>query len=217
MSFGQIVRDALRRAGYVVHRWPINRFEGMDAALALLVRRDYRPRVVIDGGANRGQWFGAASAIFPDTAFHIVEPQAACWPDLERAARVRGRTTVHKTALSGPGIASVLMTSGGDPSNTGAFVFAASEGHPIDLDSPATTLDALFAPAVRREDRALLKLDIEATSSRRSAAPPRCSTRSRSSSAKCGSSTCTRAGGRSSPTSWRFSTPAASWCTTSTC
>jgi len=161
MSLKRIVRDAIRRAGYVVHRWPINRFEGMDDALALLVRRGYRPRVVIDGGANRGQWFGVASTMFAGAAFHVVEPQAACWPDLDRAAAAHGRTTVHRTAISGPGVSRVLMAAGGDPGNTGAFVFPASEGHPVDLESPAATLDALFASTVTREDRALLKLDVE--------------------------------------------------------
>jgi len=161
MSLKQIVRDAIKRAGYVVHRWPINRFEGMEDALALLVRRGYRPRVVIDGGANRGQWFGLASAIFPDAAFHVVEPQGVCWADLDRAAAARGRTTVHRTAMSAPGVSRVLMTGGGNAGNTGAFVFPAAEGHPIDLESSATTLDALFASTVTREDRTLLKLDIE--------------------------------------------------------
>ena len=111
--------------------------------------------------ANRGQWFATAAGIFENAAFHLVEPQDVCWPDLERAGAARGRTTVHRTALTAPGVAAVLMTRGGDPGNTGAFVFTAAEGHPVDLESPATTLDALFASTVTCDDRVLLKLDIE--------------------------------------------------------
>ena len=161
MGLKEITRRLATRAGYVVHRWPANRFDAMDAALEMLAARGYRPRVVIDGGANRGQWFAAASRIFPNAAFHLVEPQDVCWPDLERAGAARGRTTVHHTALTAPGVAAVLMTRGGDPGNTGAFVFTAAEGHAADLESPATTLDALFASGVTRDDRVLLKLDIE--------------------------------------------------------
>jgi FkbM family methyltransferase len=116
---------------------------------------------VIDGGANRGQWFAIASAIFPGASFHLIEAQDFCWPFLERAAVARGRTTLHRTAITSPGVTTVRMHRGGDPGNTGAFVFAESEGHATDLQAPATTLDALLAPALTREDRVLLKLDIE--------------------------------------------------------
>ena len=111
--------------------------------------------------ANRGQWFATAAGIFENAAFHLVEPQDVCWPDLERAGAARGRTTVHRTALTAPGAAAVLMTLGGDPGNTGAFVFTAAAGHAVDLESPATTLDALFASTVTCDDRVPLKLDIE--------------------------------------------------------
>ena len=35
----------------------------MILALRALQTNGYQPRVVIDGGANRGQWFGLASSI----------------------------------------------------------------------------------------------------------------------------------------------------------
>jgi FkbM family methyltransferase len=161
MSLKDVARHIARRAGYVVHRWPANRFDAMDAALEMLVARGYRPRVVIDGGANRGQWFGIASPIFPGAAFHLIEAQDFCWPYLERAAAARGRTTLHRTAITSPGVTTVRMHRGGDPGNTGAFVFAESEGHILDLQAPATTLDALFSAVVTPDDRLLLKLDIE--------------------------------------------------------
>lgn len=161
MTLGDLVRLIVERAGFVVHRWPTHRFEAMEDALRLLQRNGYRPRIVIDCGANRAQWFGLASAIFPDSEFHLIEPQAECWPALDRASAARGRTEVHRTAVTAPGSSAVRMHRGSDSDTTGAFVIGESESFPVDVHAPAATLDALFAERVGPDDRALLKLDIE--------------------------------------------------------
>jgi FkbM family methyltransferase len=155
------IRNLIERSGYVVHRAPAHRFDAMETALRELQGNGYRPRVVIDAGANRGQWFGLASAIFRDSEFHVIEPQAECWPALDAAASARGRTSVHRTVVSAPGITSVRMHRGGDQVSTGAFVIAAPDEFPTDLQSPATTLDELMLARVQAADRALLKLDLE--------------------------------------------------------
>lgn len=157
----QLARRIIERAGYVVHRAPAHRFDAMDAALRQLLRSGYRPRVVIDGGANCGQWFGIASSVFPDSQFHLIEAQSECWPALDRAAAGRGRTQIHRTAVTAPGVTSVRMHRGGDGISTGAFVMTSTEPLPVDVTAPATTLDALLADRVQPADRALLKLDIE--------------------------------------------------------
>jgi len=41
----------------------------MEDALRLLHRSGFRPRVVIDCGANCGQWFEVASNVFADAEF----------------------------------------------------------------------------------------------------------------------------------------------------
>jgi FkbM family methyltransferase len=161
MSVKDVARQIAKRAGFVVHRWPGNRFQAMDDALRLLYRGGYRPGVVIDCGANCAQWFGVASPIFPDSEFHVIEAQDHCWPALDRAAAARGRTHVHRTAVTAPGVRAVRMHRAGDPGNLGAFVIAESEPFPVDLLAAATTLDELLAGRVEPGDRALLKLDIE--------------------------------------------------------
>lgn len=161
MSLGDIVRRMVERAGFVVHRWPASRYQAMDDALRLLHRSGYRPRVVIDCGANRAQWFGIASPIFPDSEFHLIEPQEECWPALDRAAGARGRTEVHRTAVTSPGVSAVRMHRGGDSDTTGAFVIGESEPFRVDVQARGATLDALLADRVGPDDRALLKLDIE--------------------------------------------------------
>ena len=106
----QLARRIIERAGYVVHRAPAHRFDAMDAALRQLLRSGYRPRVVIDGGANCGQWFGIASSVFPDSHF-AFEAQSECWPALDRAAAGRGRTQMHRTAGTAPGVTSSGCTA----------------------------------------------------------------------------------------------------------
>ena len=162
MGWKQAGRATLRRAGFVVHRWPGNRFDAMEDALRLLHRSGFRPRVVIDCGANCGQWFDVASRVFAGAAFHLIEPQDYCWPALEaRVASSRGRVHLHKTAVTAPGRAQVGLARGGSDGSTGAFVVSDSESIAADVQTVATTLDALVSARVGAADRALLKLDIE--------------------------------------------------------
>jgi FkbM family methyltransferase len=156
-----LARRLIERSGYVVHRAPSHRFDAMETVLRQLQRNDYEPQVVIDCGANRGQWFGIASSVYTRSQFHLIEAQAECWPTLHAAAAGRGRTTVHRTAVTAPGVTSVRMHRGGDEVSTGAFVLTTSEPFKVDVNAPATTLDALFASQVQSSDRVLLKLDIE--------------------------------------------------------
>lgn len=156
-----VLRRFIERAGYVVHRAPSRRFDDMKAALAQLHQNGYRPRVIVDCGANVGQWFGIASSVFRDSEFHLVEAQSECWPLLDSAAARRGQTQLHRTAVTAPGVRSVRMHRGGDEINTGAFVMSGEETWDVNVTAPATTLDELFATRVQPGDRALLKLDIE--------------------------------------------------------
>jgi FkbM family methyltransferase len=161
MSAKDLGKKLLERAGLVVRRAPGNRFEAMEASLQQLRVGGFRPRVVIDCGANQGQWFGLASSVFPESAFHLVEPQQECWAALDEAAARRGRTNVHRVAATAPGTQSVRMARSGGEVSTGAFVMSDTDSFPSDLTAAATTLDDLLAARVHVEDRALLKLDIE--------------------------------------------------------
>lgn len=44
-------------------------------SFALLKRQGFRPRRILDVGANHGAWTRAAYAYFPDAAYTLVEPQ----------------------------------------------------------------------------------------------------------------------------------------------
>jgi hypothetical protein len=113
----------------------------MEDALRLLHRSGFRPEVVVDCGANCGQWFGLASRVFTGAEFHLIEPQSYCWPELERAAASRGRTNLHRTVVTAPGRTVVGMARGGSVGSTGAFVLPPDETIPAVLPA-ATTLRA---------------------------------------------------------------------------
>jgi FkbM family methyltransferase len=149
-----------RRAGYRVERWrPANRFNAMADTLELL-RRGFRPGVVIDAGANVGDWTRMALNVFPEAKVHLAEPQPSCQPSLERLARTSSSLTLHPVALTEPGRQRLSFTGGASHGGTGAHV-ALPDEHDVELECRATTLDELFAGRVGREDRPLMKLDLE--------------------------------------------------------
>jgi len=74
MNSGKSLRRVLGLVGYSLHRWPTNRFDGVQDALLLLRRSGY----IIDAGANVGNWTRMARSVFRDATIHLVEPQPAC-------------------------------------------------------------------------------------------------------------------------------------------
>lgn len=123
----------------------------------MLARRGYAPRVVIDAGANVGNWTTLAAGIFPDAQFHLIEPQPSCHEALGRLAI--GRCEVHRVAVTRAGVSSVALLGAG---TTGAGVAQRESADAAGaVVCPATTLDALFECAVQAADRTLLKMDLE--------------------------------------------------------
>jgi len=161
-AWRSVARRVFEAAGLSVHRWPANRFDGMRDTLVLLRQRRFAPKVVIDCGANVGQWSRLALSVFPEAAFHLIEPQPACAAPLRELAGQAGRARVHSLAVTEPGVAAVRMIGGGDAGGgTGAWVARPGEEAIGEAVCPATTLDELLADGVTPGDRGLLKLDLE--------------------------------------------------------
>ncbi len=157
----EFLKRTCRTAGYRIERWrPANRFNAMTDALELLRLRGFRPRVVIDAGANVGDWTRMALDVFPEAAVHLIEPQPVCQPALDRLARTSSSLTVHPVALTEPGRPRLRFTGGANYGGTGVHVMLPQESD-VELECPATTLDDLFGGRVTRADRPLLKLDLE--------------------------------------------------------
>ena len=96
------INGLLLSYGYRIARIPANRFDAMGDMLRGLCRFGYEPRIVIDGGANMGEWTRLACRIFPVATFHLVEPQTACRPRLEEAASHLRSSRIHAVALTNP-------------------------------------------------------------------------------------------------------------------
>jgi FkbM family methyltransferase len=144
------------RAGFHVGRMPPNRFEATESVLDDLTRRRFDPRVIIDAGANVGDWTRLARAVFPRADCHMVEPQPECRAVLTDLARRDPRVHLHPFALTRPGVAQVRMTGAG---TTGASISA--EAGAGALVVAATSFDQLFGGLLTRAARPLVKLDIE--------------------------------------------------------
>lgn len=162
MSFKRRLQEAARRAGLRVSRWrPSNRFDAMRDTLELLRGQGFEPRTIIDVGANVGTWSRTAHAVFPDAHVTMVEPQPACQRAVQAAAAAIGRAIVYPLAVSAPGRARVGLIGGTDVGGTGVGVVEAGDGVRPEMECDAVTLDSLLAGRVTREDRPLLKLDVE--------------------------------------------------------
>jgi FkbM family methyltransferase len=146
-----------------MNRWPANRFGGMHDALTLLRRQGFRPEIVIDCGANVGQWYRLARSVFLEAFFHLTEPQLVCAAPLHELARVHARTRVRPVAVTEPGVTEVRMIAcgAGAGGGTGAWVARPGEAAVGEVVCGATTLDALLAAETEAWQRPLFKLDLE--------------------------------------------------------
>ena len=154
------VQAAFEAFGLSVTRFgPANRFDAMTDSLRRIARAGFGPTVIIDAGANMGQWARKVSDAFPTAPLHLIEPQPACQTALLAFSSARGYSEIHATAVTRPGRTSVRMTGAGAGSS-GAHVLGDAERGQDESWLPATTLDRLFAH-VRESDRVLLKLDLE--------------------------------------------------------
>jgi FkbM family methyltransferase len=158
-----VLREFIRRTGFRVTRdRPANRFDALCDALSLLRGQGYRPRVIIDGGANFGTWTEMVRPLFPDAEFHLIEPQPACAPALKKLSAAGQGVTFHPVAVTRPGVTQVQMVSDAKSAGgTGAYVIESAGTREDILQCPATTLDNLFADRLQASNRTLLKLDVE--------------------------------------------------------
>jgi hypothetical protein len=88
-----------------------------------LKRRGFAPEVIVDGGANNGNFARMARRIFADATIHLIGPQPACQEALTRLAKAEG-FVLHAAALVSPEFASptVLLATTPGMVNTGAFI-----------------------------------------------------------------------------------------------
>lgn len=159
----QVVKSLFESLGYRVTRLgTMNRFQADAETLRMLRDRGYRPRVIIDGGANVGNWTRMVRKIFPSAAIHMIEPQAGCAEPLQSLAKSMPDVTFYPFAITVPDVESVLMAGGGpNGRGSGCYVSKTTQNGQDLQKISARTLDSLVADHVVPNDRALLKLDIQ--------------------------------------------------------
>jgi FkbM family methyltransferase len=154
------VQAGFAALGFTVKRLtPANRFDAMVDALQRMAHAGFEPTIIVDAGANRGEWARKAAVAFERASLHLIEPQAACRASLDAFCSEWPGVALHAVAVTRPGAVRVRMAAA-SAGSTGAHVLrdeAPAEGEWV----PAATLDQLLAPHVLPNDRVLLKLDLE--------------------------------------------------------
>jgi FkbM family methyltransferase len=161
-----VIKELLKSTPYrIVRRSPPNRFQAVEDSLVSLSRRGYRPRRIIDGGANVGSFATLVLKLFPDAVVHVIEPQPGCQADLESIkAEFGNRVIRHAIALCAPeneGSSLSLATDDAQRS-TGAHVTTSTVdtgGHCVSI--PCETLDSALAPFRKGDDHSFIKLDLQ--------------------------------------------------------
>jgi FkbM family methyltransferase len=157
-----LIKSLLRRTPYrLVRARDANRFLGIEETLTALAGRGFRPRVVIDGGANRGDFSLLAHLIFPDAQIHMVEPQPMCREPLYELVRQKN-FVFHPVALGrAGGPDEVEMNVDPLAISTGAHIVTDGQDFATTVDVRLRALDDILRPIPTVEDRALLKLDLQ--------------------------------------------------------
>ncbi len=158
----RLAKAVLQRTPYRIQRArDLNRFSAIEESLASLAARGYAPRLIVDGGANVGDFTRAASAIFPSARIAMIEPQPACQQALTRLA-ADPRYTLHAVAL-GRTAGTLKLAIDPDAVSTGAHIAPEYEGQSSEnlVEIPVATLDAVLGEDLPASDRTLLKLDLQ--------------------------------------------------------
>jgi FkbM family methyltransferase len=151
----RLIKSLIELTPYrIVRDHGANRFHAIEPCLRMMQARGFAPRIIIDGGAHVGSFSIAAQSIFAEASFHLVEPQPACHEPLRKLCAEKG-FVFHECALAEKR-GRIDLTATAEPS-TGVHVASGGEDA---VSVAAETLDALFG-SVTREDRALLKLDLQ--------------------------------------------------------
>ena len=90
----------------------VNRFDAMFESLCQLRERGFVPDVVVDAGANAGQWTKIAIQVFPEANFHLIEPQPACRSSLLQLTKAHSRLVYHSCAVTRAGVSQVTLAGG---------------------------------------------------------------------------------------------------------
>ena len=155
------LKRLLNRTPYrVVRASARNRFSAQQETLLTLSRREYRPRRIVDGGANVGDFARMARSVFPDARIDLIEPQPSCHAALAAFAKASDGVVLHALAVGREEGTLEMAFDPGVPS-TGAHMVKEGYSGSLAVQSvPVQTLDSILT-GITRQDRTFLKLDLQ--------------------------------------------------------
>jgi FkbM family methyltransferase len=160
-------RSVFRALGYeivAVPSQPRSRCRAIGGHERLL--RDFRargflPSVILDVGANRGEWARMAATVFPESAFILIEPQFEMHAHLESFVRSHPQSFLHRVAVGAEeDILPMTIWPGGDGST---FLFSEAEARAANCerrDIRVRTINNLL-PETHLGTPEFAKLDIQ--------------------------------------------------------
>jgi FkbM family methyltransferase len=153
----RIVREAVRAAGYQVSRVP--RVPPGAAArpvgelrpfLEDIRWRGFRPKAILDVGANAGEWSRVAKSTFPEAVFTLIEPQVEMKSHLDKfCAETPGSRWINAGAGALVGERSFSV----HPNTVSSSFVIPEDGEPTAGTVrivPIVTLDSVFLKARTR-------------------------------------------------------------------
>jgi FkbM family methyltransferase len=160
---GQAGYDLVRRDIPPAHRErPVG---NLRAFLEDLHARGFRPRHILDVGANQGDWSRTAHAVFPEARFTLLEPVRAFEKTLQEFAQsVPGSRYLAAGAGATPGELELdeVTTPDGRPTSGSSFRAAPHDGfHTRRVRVPIVTLDSLMDGPAASQIPELVKIDVE--------------------------------------------------------
>jgi len=161
-SLKHVVKGAFAAFGADIRRTSSRprRNYGLDDFFPLLNRLGFRPKHIVDVGANHGNWTRTAIRYFPSAAYTLVEPQAHLKEHIQDLINQGYKITWISVGCSDvPGELS-LMLSHRDDSST--FVVTDSYGKSTGSHSiivPVTTLNQIASSSTGLPD--VVKIDAE--------------------------------------------------------
>lgn len=145
--------------------WPVFSFTSY-RMLSVLSRRGLKPKVIIDVGANVGQFAVAAAEVFPGARIHAFEPLPEARRKLVAATGRLPNVTIHGVALGNRrGHVRLRVNSNSVSSSVLELAQAHTTAFPdarvvAEVEVPISTLDAELT-GTPLDRPALLKLDVQ--------------------------------------------------------
>ena len=134
--------------------------ETQSCALSILKQTGFDPDVVVDVGANKGQWTRGCRALFPDARYFLFEPQTELRKEMSDLEQVENVLIKSMGLGSEPGVHAFTLHER-DDSCSFAFSEAEAESRNFrQIELEIDTLDRLIANGVLPAPD-ILKIDVE--------------------------------------------------------